>query len=220
MTRRLLALFAPGLLMLVGCADPPSRYHNHGTPGLGHYTPKPQTFAIDLDKGSDFTVSSEQDGRTILLRRDGKRIELLEADPPAKKPKPRPTSNKDITPDGTGHPEWDPQTGGFPADSNIRFEHNPPSQRNRCAELDLNNPVPPECTEGKKPVWKPRIPRPKNGECPVCGTMAPQFHTATCPEGEMCLVTQDMNISASRRIDCAHCSTTFRQWAEGREPKR
>lgn len=124
MTRRLLAFFAAELVMLIGCSDSPSRYHNHGTPGDGHFTPKPQIFAIDL-----------------------------EADPSAKKskPKPKPTGNTDtdITPDGVGHPEYDPQTGGFPKESNIRLEHNPPS-----LAFPRSNP------------------RPRNGECPVCGTMA------------------------------------------------
>jgi len=62
-------------------------------------------------------------------------------------------------------------------------------------------------------------PRPKNGQCPVCGTVAEPFTMSTCPQGQMCPVTEDYR-SASRRIDCAHCNTTFRQWAEGKEPKR
>jgi len=69
---------------------------------------------------------------------------------------------------------------------------------------------------------EPRIPRPENGECPIpgCGWKAPKFHTATCPDGETCRLTKGMNISTSRRIDCEHCGCTFRQWADGKEPKR
>jgi len=61
-------------------------------------------------------------------------------------------------------------------------------------------------------------PRPRNGQCPVCGTMAKPFTMSTCPQGQTCPVTEDYR-PASRRIDCAHCNTTFRQWAEGKEPK-
>lgn len=60
----------------------------------------------------------------------------------------------------------------------------------------------------------PRIPRPKNGECPVCGTMAKPYHVSTGDEHF------NMGLTNSRRIDCEHCNTTFRQWAEGKEPKR
>lgn len=60
--------------------------------------------------------------------------------------------------------------------------------------------------------------RPLNGQCPMCGMMAEPFAMSTCPQGQMCPVTEDYR-SASRRIDCAHCNNTFRQWAEGKEPK-
>jgi len=110
--------------------------------------------------------------------------------------------------------------------------------RNRCAELDLNNPVPPECTEGRKPVWKARISRPKNGECPVCGTMAKPYkpdlsiYAGACKPCfvkpglwennclSICTPFTEADLPKQQRIDCAHCNTTFRQWAEGKEPKR
>lgn len=59
-------------------------------------------------------------------------------------------------------------------------------------------------------------PRPRNGECPVCGTMAKPYHEGSSS-------TQDAYYPwpGSRRLTiCAHCNTTFRQWAEGMEPKR
>lgn len=54
-------------------------------------------------------------------------------------------------------------------------------------------------------------PRPRNGECPVCGTMAEKYDVPIGPYSWQI---------ESRRIDCAHCNTTFRQWAEGKEPRR
>lgn len=108
--------------------------------------------------------------------------------------------------------------------------------RNRCAELDLNNPVPPECTEGTKPIWKARIPRPRNGECPIpgCGWKAEPYkpdlkaYSGMCrpcdsPSGvcfSNCVPYTEADLPTSRRIDCAHCNTTFRQWADGKEPKK
>lgn len=76
-------------------------------------------------------------------------------------------------------------------------------------------------------------PRPRNGQCPVCGTMAPAFKPnpadykgcAPCPpDSNVCLSVcrpwSDADMPTSRRTDCDHCNTTFRQWAEGKEPKR
>lgn len=60
----------------------------------------------------------------------------------------------------------------------------------------------------------PRIGRPKNGECPVCGTMAKLF---TKPYAGGFRYTDG---TIYRRIDCDHCGCAFRQWAEGKEPKR
>ena len=71
-------------------------------------------------------------------------------------------------------------------------------------------------------VRPPRIPRPKNGECPVCGTMAPKLFF-DLPESGVYGCSTDGLIcigpDESRRIDCEHCGCTFRQWAEGKEPK-
>ena len=57
-------------------------------------------------------------------------------------------------------------------------------------------------------------PRPRNGECPVCGTMAQPYHVSTGDEHF------NMGLTNFRRIDCEHCNTTFRQWAEGKGPKK
>lgn len=69
----------------------------------------------------------------------------------------------------------------------------------------------------------PRIPRPRNGECPVCGTMAPKLFF-DLPESGVYRCSTDGLIcigpDESRRIDCHHCGCTFRQWAEGKEPKQ
>lgn len=54
----------------------------------------------------------------------------------------------------------------------------------------------------------PRIPRPRNGQCPVCGTMAKPVPPDIAP------------FLKSRHVACEHCNTVFRQWAEGKEPKR
>lgn len=87
---------------------------------------------------------------------------------------------------------------------------------------------------GTLPVKRtPRIPRPRNGECPVCGTMAVEPYKpdireysgmclpcteATCHS--ICRPFTEADLPKSRRIDCHHCGCTFRQWAEGKEPKR
>ncbi len=176
MTRRLLAFFAPGLLMLAGCSDSPSRYHNHGTPGDGdgHLKVKPKPFGnMDITPdgtGSEWTILRQADGRAKLLKKQGKSLAELKPLPPLP------------------NPEYDPQTGGFPKESNVRFEYNPPSQ-----------------------AFPRSNPRPRNGECPVCGTMAEKYDVPIGPYSWQI---------ESRRIDCAHCNTVFRQWAEGREPKR
>jgi len=87
---------------------------------------------------------------------------------------------------------------------------------------------------GRTSVLQPRIPRPKNGQCPVCGTMAKPYVIPTgptiCdaigaqaifPNGNLRQSVKECNVRLlSRRIDCAHCNTTFRQWADGKEPKR
>lgn len=71
--------------------------------------------------------------------------------------------------------------------------------------------------------------KPKNGECPLCGTMADPFK----PEKETiwrdhCTPAYGMSAGlrlcsggdyvdatpTSRRIDCAHCGVTFKQDAE------
>lgn len=91
----------------------------------------------------------------------------------------------------------------------------------RCANLDLNHPTPPECypipqCDENGMRCAPHIPRPKNGECPVCGTMAQPYHEGSSS-------TQDAYYPwpGSRRLTiCEHCNATFRQWAEGKEPKR
>lgn len=104
--------------------------------------------------------------------------------------------------------------------------------RNRCAELDLNNPVPPECsTEPQLPsgiksitvctregcrTIPPRIPRPKNDECPVCNTLAQPYREGAGSTQEAFYLWAKY----SRLTVCEHCSTVFRQWAEGKGPRR
>lgn len=59
-------------------------------------------------------------------------------------------------------------------------------------------------------------PRPRNGQCPVCGTMARPYHEGSGS-------TQDAYYPwpGSRRLTiCEHCNIVFRQWAEVKEPKR
>jgi len=58
--------------------------------------------------------------------------------------------------------------------------------------------------------------RPLNGECPVCGTMAKPYHEGTGSTQEAFYPWAKY----SRLTICEHCNTVFRQWAEGKEPKR
>lgn len=62
------------------------------------------------------------------------------------------------------------------------------------------------------PKQATRIPRPKNGQCPVCGTMYEPFRIEIIPH--------TYENPPTRRVDCDYCGCTFRQWAEGKEPKR
>ncbi len=57
----------------------------------------------------------------------------------------------------------------------------------------------------------PRHPRPKNGQCPMCGMLAKPYVIELGP--------YSWQFDPSRRIDCIFCNNTFRQWAEGKEPK-
>lgn len=59
-----------------------------------------------------------------------------------------------------------------------------------------------------------RKPRPDNGQCPVCGTWKWAYFVS---KGEKHF---NMGATNSRRVDCDYCGCTFRQWAEGKEPKR
>lgn len=54
--------------------------------------------------------------------------------------------------------------------------------------------------------------RPKNGECPECGEVAEPYRIEIGP--------YSWQLDPSRRIDCEYCGNTFRQWAEGKEPRR
>lgn len=78
---------------------------------------------------------------------------------------------------------------------------------------------------------KPRIPRPKNGECPVCGTMHEEFRVPVPVGPSACLQHVDdpdrrrrceelERWEEVRMVACLHCNNIFRQWAEGREPKQ
>lgn len=76
-----------------------------------------------------------------------------------------------------------------------------------------------------------RIPRPKNGECPVCGTLAKPFRVSIPVGPSTCLQYNDEPHHKAqceawerwdevRMVACAHCNNVFRQWAQGKEPKR
>lgn len=62
-----------------------------------------------------------------------------------------------------------------------------------------------------------RIARPRNGHCPVCGHVAKPYSAVALDAERGLVVDQSMRV---RRVDCEHCGNTFRQWAEGREPKQ
>lgn len=67
-------------------------------------------------------------------------------------------------------------------------------------------------------------PRPRNGQCPVCGTMAPAFNWGDgIPPSQHYADSVGFDFGPDKgwqiRI-CAYCNITFRQWAEGKEPKR
>lgn len=74
----------------------------------------------------------------------------------------------------------------------------------------------PSCfeTNGKGPCIHPMIRLrnpPPNGHCPIpgCGWKSEPYKP-------------DLLVypATSRRIDCERCGCTFRQWVEGKEPKR
>lgn len=204
-------VFAPGLLILAGCSDQPSRFHNHGTPGKTHLKAEPKMFTVDTDKGNDFTLLRQSDDSVKVLQRGGNGTTVLSPDLPVKKPAPK------------------PKLIDMGIMGNV-LEH-PGRDHHRCAELDLNNPIPPECVTPHYTIGRFR---PRNGQCPVCGTMAKPYKPdlkeysgmclpCTSPNGvcfSNCLPYTEDDLPTSRRIDCAHCNTTFRQWAEGKEPKR
>ena len=77
-----------------------------------------------------------------------------------------------------------------------------------AAQVDI------EIQNGRIVKRTPRIPRPRNGECPVCGTMAKPYHVS---KGEEHF---NMGATNSRRGDCEYCGCTFCQWAVKQEPKR
>ena len=57
--------------------------------------------------------------------------------------------------------------------------------------------------------------KPVNGECPVCGTMAPAYFPQT---GRVLTVIPPINVPAepdSRIVRCSHCNDAFWQDAEG-----
>lgn len=71
----------------------------------------------------------------------------------------------------------------------------------------------------------PRIPKPKNGECPVCGVRAERWIAPVGPSRclsmekgttyeELCRLSESV-----RMVACRHCNNIFRQFVE-KEPKR
>lgn len=71
----------------------------------------------------------------------------------------------------------------------------------------------------------PRIPKPKNGECPLCGVQAERWIAPVGPSA--CLDEEPGTIHAEicwssetvRMVACQHCNNIFRQFVE-KEPKR
>ena len=62
---------------------------------------------------------------------------------------------------------------------------------------------------------KPQPYKPKNGECPVCGTMAPKYFAQSA---RVLTVIPPINVPAdpdSKIIRCTHCNAAFWQDAEG-----
>ena len=83
-----------------------------------------------------------------------------------------------------------------------------------------------------KPQWSSTCPQ-VNGECPVCGTMAPAYisgevcdfvHPETCgPNDVLGFVPNPKEIDLIdpfRRVDCANCNATFLMRAENAEKKQ
>lgn len=95
-----------------------------------------------------------------------------------------------------------------------------------CGNKQRIAPIEPHYTMGKMCLAVPQEPpslafprsnpRPKNGECPVCGTMAQPYHEGAGSTQEAFYPW----VKYSRLTICEHCNTVFRQWAEGKEPKR
>lgn len=65
------------------------------------------------------------------------------------------------------------------------------------------NNVSPTCGEVRAPACGAPVHKPRNGECPVCGTMAKPY------------VRMDIGMEpVQRTVRCAHCSAAFWQDAE------
>jgi len=61
--------------------------------------------------------------------------------------------------------------------------------------------------------------KPKNGECPVCGTMAPKYVRDEnlkifVSDGPGLTVTERLYEPATRTVSCTHCRVRFDQEAE------
>lgn len=60
--------------------------------------------------------------------------------------------------------------------------------------------------------------KPRNGECPVCGTTAAAWHNPVPEVGPNGSFRMDewrkWEPSGVRRVDCTHCGCTFKQEAE------
>lgn len=76
------------------------------------------------------------------------------------------------------------------------------------------------------------IPKPANGECPVCGTVAPKYDrkeaaaainaigpcTGSRGSSTVCRDTTPEQVSAVRQVACAHCRVVFEQTSEDVKP--
>ena len=108
-----------------------------------------------------------------------------------------------------------------------------PDPRTLPLHMAPNN-VSPACGEIRTPACGAPVHKPRNGECPVCGTMAPAYKRMMVGMGFMakckptpnyraddvrtwvvqCEEVRDWDGPATRTVSCAHCRVRFDQDAE------
>ncbi len=102
-----------------------------------------------------------------------------------------------------------------------------------AGQRTVTTPIRPEDMASMYPGGSKR-PKPRNGECPVCGTMAPAYRREKVSSGFLtnckpnpkyreddvttwtisCEQVMDWDGPATRTISCAHCRVRFDQEAE------